>query len=70
VGHPGVQMGGPGGPVGGSESDPALWGPVDVAASLVDHYLVVEPAENDEIFGVGLPALSPAVDMVDLETVT
>ena len=55
--------------VGGSESDPPVFAPVDVEASLVDHYLVVEPAEDDEFFGVGLPALDPGVDMVDLEPI-
>lgn len=50
------------------ESDPALVVEVDLEAALVDHYLMVEPAEHDELGLVGLPTLTPGHQMMDLKT--
>lgn len=42
---------------------------VDAESSLVDHYLVVEPAEDHQVLRIGLPTLRPGIHMVDLEAV-
>lgn len=53
------------------ESDPSVAGvSVDVESSLVDHYLMVEPAKSDQIVRVGGPALRPGGDVVDFESVS
>ena len=35
---------------------------------LVDHYLMVVPAEGDQIVRICVPALAPGEDMMDLES--
>lgn len=35
---------------------------------LVDHYLMVVPAEGDQIVRICAPALAPGEDMMDLES--
>jgi hypothetical protein len=40
---------------------------VDLKAALVDHHLMMEPAESDQVVGVGGSALAPGLDVVDLE---
>jgi hypothetical protein len=42
---------------------------VGLEASLVDDDLVVEPAEGDQVLGIGGSALAPGDDVVDLEPV-
>jgi hypothetical protein len=52
------------------EADSSVVGvTVDLEASLVDHYLMMEPAECDQILGVCWPTLGPGFEMVYLETV-
>ena len=57
---------------GSAESDPAAisrW-KVDLETSFVNDYLVMEPAENDEIFLICLASSRPGDEMMDLETTT
>jgi hypothetical protein len=42
---------------------------VDLEALFVDDDVMVEPAEGDEIVGIGGSALTPGDDVVDLESV-
>lgn len=41
-----------------SEANPTMVGvPMDVGPPFVDHYLMVEPTESDQILRIGAPAL-------------
>ena len=64
------QLGWPSG-FGSAEVDASVVGVVvDLVAAFVDDYLMVVPAEGDQIVGVGGPSSAPGDDVVDLEAVS
>jgi hypothetical protein len=54
---------------GSLEPDPAAVGvEYDFETSFVDYDVVMKPAENDQLFGVGPPTLGPRSQVVDLKS--
>ena len=59
------------GPLRLSESDPSVVGVlIDLEALFMDDYMVVVPAQEDQVVLVGGPSLGPGDHMVGLETVS
>lgn len=57
---------------GWAKSDPTTIAgrEVDLESPLMHNHLVMEPAEDHEVFLIGLATLGPGDEMMDLETTT
>jgi hypothetical protein len=53
-----------------SESDPSvIWVSEGLESSFVNHDMMVEPAESDQVVGLGRPAFAPGDDVMCLESI-